>query len=177
MSTLSPVTGEASDSKVAAIFDSERSARRIAQALRKTLRLRQSQVQVITPEDRHPGRKMEPEDSGIFRTLVLAHVRMGLVGAAAGVLLFALLYFGGLDLVTASPGFASALIIGYGAVFGLMVGGLVTLRPDHDPYIHKVRDALAEGRSAVVVHAFDAEQRKAAKEALDAQGGETIRTL
>ena len=177
MSTLSRVTGEASDSKVAAIFDSESRARRIAQGLRWRLRLRQSQVQVITPLDRHPGRKMEPEDHGILRTLVIAHIKLGLVGTAVGVALFALLYLSGLELVTASPGFAAALIIGYGAVFGLMAGGLVTLRPDHDPYIHKIRDALEEGRSAVVVHAFDAGQRSAAQETMDEQGGETIRTL
>lgn len=177
MSTLSPVTGEASDTKVAAIFESEGRARRIAQALRRRLGLRPSQVQVITCHDRHPGRKMEPEDSGIFRTMVVAHVRLGLVGAAVGAVLFALLYLSGLELVTASPGFAAALIVGYGAVFGLMAGGLVTLRPDHDPYIHRIRDALEEGKSAVVVHAFDAEQRRVAKQALDEQGGETIRTL
>lgn len=177
MSTLSPVTGEASDSKVAAIFDNESRARRIAQALRRRLRLRPSQVQVITSHDRHPGRKMEPEDRGIFRTMVIAHVRLGVVGAAVGAVLFALLYLSGLELVTASPGFAAALIIGYGAVFGLMAGGLVTLRPDHDPYVHRIRDALEEGKSAVVVHAFDAEQRTAAKRTLDEQGGETISTL
>lgn len=177
MSTLSPVTGEASTSKVAAIFENESRARRIAQALRRRLGLRPSQVQVITRHDRHPGRKMEPEDRGILRTMVVAHVRLGLAGAAIGVVLFALLYLSGLELVTASPGFAAALIIGYGAVFGLMAGGLVTLRPDHDPYIHRIRDALREGKSAVVVHAFDAEQRRAAKQTLDEQGGETIRTL
>lgn len=177
MSTLSPVTGEASDSKVAAIFDSESRARRIAQAVRSRLGLRPSQVQVITCHDRHPGRKMEPEGKGILRTMVVAHVRLGLVGTGVGVLLFALLYLSGLDLITASPGFAAALIIGYGAVFGLMAGGLVTLRPDHDPYIHRIRDALEEGKSAVVVHAFDAEQRKAAKQTLDEQGGDTVRTL
>lgn len=177
MSTLSPVTGEASDSKVAAIFDSEERARRIAQSLRRRLRLQPSQVMVVTSNDRHPGRKMEPEDKGIFRTMVVAHVRLGLAGTAVGVLVFALLYLSGLELVTASPGFAAALIIGYGAVFGLMAGGLVTLRPDHDPYIHRIRDALERGKSAVVVHAFDANQRRAAKETLDEEGGETFRTL
>jgi len=177
MSIVSPVTGEASDSKVAAVFNCEDRARGIARGLRRSLRLRQAQVQVITCQDRHPGRRMEPEDRGILRTLVVAHVKLGLVGAVLDVVLFALLYLSGLQLVTASPGFAAALIIGYGAVFGLMAGGLVTLRPDHDPYIHKVRDALGEGRSAVVVHAFDAEQRRAAKDALDGHGGETIRTL
>ncbi|MGO1541878.1 MAG: hypothetical protein ACTH0Y_09835 [Luteimonas sp.] len=173
MSTLSALTGETSNSKVAATFDSERRARRIAQGLRRALGLKHSQVQVITPRVRHPDRKLEPETRGIVRTIVIAHLKLGAAGVVAGALLYAL----GVDLVTSSPGFAVALMMGYGGVFGLMAGGLVSLRPDHDPYIHKVHDALDEGRSAVVVHAFDADQRDAAKRALDAEGGDTIRTL
>lgn len=177
MNSLSALTGEHSDSKVAAMFDTERRARRTAQGLRRTLGLKQSQVQVITPQVRHPDRKLEPEGRGIMRTIIIAHVKLGALGLVAGVVLFGLLYASGLQLVTSSPGFAAALIIGYGGVFGLMAGGLVSLRPDHDPYIHKVRDALDEGRSAVVVHAFDAGQRDAAMRTLDAEGGDTIRTL
>lgn len=177
MASLSSLTGEISDSKVAASFQDERCARRIAHALRRALRLKPSQVQVITPQDRHPGRKLEPEGRGIVRTIIIAHLKLGAAGVAAGALLFALLYLADLGLVTGSPGFAAALIMGYGGVFGLMAGGLVSLRPDHDPYIHRVREALREGRSAVVVHAFDAGQRKAAERALAAEGGDSIRTL
>src|SRR5690606_24769576 len=137
MCTLSPVTGETSDTKAAAIFDDEGRARRIAAMQRRRLGLRQSQVPLLTRRDRHPGRKLEPENKGIFRTMLMAHVKLGLVGAAVGGALFVLLYLSGLQLVTSSPGFAAAVIIAYGGVFGLMAGGLVTLRPDHDPYIHK----------------------------------------
>ena len=69
------------------------------------------------------------------------------------------------------------MIIGYGGVFGLMFGGLVTLRPDHGPYVARIRAALKEGRCAVVVHALDDEERDRAQEMLMAHGGETIRTL
>ena len=31
-----------------------------------------------------------------------------------------------------------------GGIFGLMIGGLVSLRPDHDPYLIKVREALKD---------------------------------
>lgn len=177
MNALSPITGELSNSKVAAIFDSERTARSCARRLRDALRLRPSQVQVITHDDRHPGRKMEPEGGGIFRTIITAHAKLGVAGLLLGVAVFATLYASGLQMIHSSPGFAAALIIGYGGVLGLMAGGLVSLRPDHDPYIEKVREALAEGRSAVVVHAFNAGQRNAAREALDKAGGDTIRTL
>jgi len=155
MSVLSSLTGEISDSKVAALFDSDDHARAIAHEMRSRLGLRDSQVQVISPHDRHPGRKLLPEGRGIFRTILIAHYKLGLAGLALGGL----------------------LIVGYGGVFGLMVGGLVSLRPDQDPYLLKVRGALKEGCSAVVVHAFSAEERARAEDALSARGGDTVRTL
>lgn len=177
MSVLSSLTGEISDSKVAAVFDSEDRARTIARELRAQLGLRDSQVQVISPHDRHPGRKLLPEGRGIFRTILIAHYKLGLAGLALGGLLFAILYAMGVSAVVSSPVLAGLLIVGYGGVFGLMVGGLVSLRPDQDPYLLKVRGALKEGCSAVVVHAFNAEERARAEDALTARGGDTVRTL
>lgn len=177
MSILSSVTGELSDSKVAAVFDSERAARASAREVEHALGVQSSQVQVVTPSTPRPGRKMEPEGQGIFRTLIVAHYKLGLAGLALGTVVFAAMYMAGLAAVVNSPGLAAALTIGYGGVFGLMAGGLVSLRPDHGPYVAKVRSALEEGRCAVVVHAFDTGERDRAEEVLAAHGGETIRTL
>lgn len=177
MSILSSVTGELSDSKVAAVFDDEAEARAIARQVERMLGFQSSQVQVVTPSTTTPGRKMEPEGQGIFRTLIVAHYKLGLAGLVVGAVLFAALYMAGLEAVVSSPGLAAALAIGYGGVFGLMAGGLVSLRPDHGPYVAKVRSALQEGRCAIVVHAFDTTERDRAEELLAAHGGETIRTL
>ena len=177
MGILSSLTGELSDSKVAAVFDNEQEARAIARQVQGMLGMPPGQVQVVTPHDARPGRKMEPEDTGIFRTLIIAHYKLGLIGLGLGVVLFVVLYTLGLEAVVASPGLAAALIIGYGGVFGLMFGGLVTLRPDHGPYVAKVRTALKEGHCAVVIHALDHDERDRAQEMLADHGGETIRTL
>lgn len=171
------VTGEVSNSKVAAVFPSEATARAAGEAVRAAVGLDRSQVQIITPHAAHPGRKMEPESHGIFRTIVIAHVRLGIVGVIVGALAFAGLYAWGLPLITQSAWFAGAVMVGFGAVAGLMLGGLVSLRPDHDAYIQSVRTALAEGHSAVVVHAFSAQQRDSAASELRARGGDTTSTL
>ena len=176
MSMLSSVTGELSDSKVAAIFDSESTARRIAHELRDALGVQDSQVQVVTALDRHPGRKLEPEGRGIFRTIIIAHYKLGLAGLALGTLLFVALYMAGFTAIVSSPVLAAALIIGYGGIFGLMASRLVSLRPDQDPCLIKVRHALRDGRSAVVVHVDTPEQRDLAERTLSDCGGETIRT-
>lgn len=177
MPEISAVTGELSNSKVAAVFPREAAARAAAQAVAAALDLDAAQVQVITPSEPHPGRKLEPESRGIWRTIVVAHVRLGIVGAVVGVVAFAVLYALGLPFITASPVAAALILLGFGAVAGLMLGGLVSLRPDHDRYVEATRDAMEAGNTTVVVHAFSVEQRHQAAEFLRGQGGEVTSTL
>lgn len=177
MSETSPITGELSNSKLAAVFPHESAARAAAQAVSAALSLGSAQVQVITPAEPHPGRKLEPESHGIWRTIVVAHVRLGIVGAIAGVLAFAVLYAMDLPFIVNSPIAAGLVLLFFGTVAGLMLGGLVSLRPDHDRYVEATREAMAAGRTTVVVHAFSAEQRHQAAELLREQGGEVTSTL
>src|SRR5690606_17899302 len=50
MTVVSSLTGERSDSKVAAVFDSEGRAHEVARQAREALGLQESQVQVVTPQ-------------------------------------------------------------------------------------------------------------------------------
>jgi len=72
MSDAARLTGEASNRKIAAVFGGPAEAQRAAQALRAALSLGQAQVQVIAPDEPHPGRKLEPESRGIWHTIVRA---------------------------------------------------------------------------------------------------------
>jgi hypothetical protein len=177
MSETSPITGELSNSKLAAVFRRERDARDAASAVTAALSLGPAQVMVITPSEPHPGRKLEPESHGIWQTIVIAHLRFGIAGAVAGLLLFGGLYAWGVPFVVSSPIAAALVMLFFGAVAGLMLGGLVSLRPDHDPYIEASRDAMAEGDTTVVVHGFSADQRDQAASLLRARGGEVTSTL
>lgn len=177
MTGPSAITEEVSNSKVAAIFTSEAIARGQASRLRQALQLAEAQVVVITPQSSTPGRKLEPENHGIFRTMVWAHAKFGVLGALAGVLVFAILWSRGIPFIVNSPLLAGFSLLFFGAVAGLMLAGLVSLRPDHDPYLLKVMGALREGSSAVVVHAFSAQQRDQAQNWLQQAGGKTIATL
>jgi len=177
MSETSPITGELSNSKVAAVFTLEAAARQAAQGVAAALQLGAAQVQVIAPTERHPGRKLEPESGGIFRTIVVAHVRLGIAGAIAGLLVFAALYVKGLPFIANSPVASALVLLFFGTVAGLMLGGLVALRPDHDRYVQATRDAMDAGDTTVVVHAFSAGQAHQAADYLRAQGGEVTSTL
>jgi hypothetical protein len=173
----SPITGELSNSKVAAVFPNEVVALQAGQEVAAVLSLGSAQVQVIGPAEHHPGRILEPESRGIFRTIVLAHVRLGIAGAVIGLLAFAGLYAAGLPFIVNSPVAAALVLLFFGWIGGLMLGGLVSLRPDHDRYIEATRDAMDAGKTTVVVHAFSAEQAGQAAEVLRAQGGEVTSTL
>jgi len=177
MANPSPITGELSNSKVAAVFPNEAVALQAGQGVAAALSLGSAQVQVIVPTEQHPGNKLEPENRGIFRTIVIAHVRLGIAGAVMGLLAFAALYAARLPFIVNSPVAAALVLLFFGWVGGLMLGGLVSLRPDHDRYVEAARDAMEAGKTTVVVHAFSAEQAGQAAEFLRAQGGEVTSTL
>lgn len=174
---MTSLSGERSASKVAVIVAAEASARTIAGSLRRDLGMAERQVVVVTPRTTRVGRALEPESRGILNTILIAHYKLGIVGLMAGILLFAVLYGLGVEAVTRSPGLAIAVIASFGIVFGLMAGGFVALRPDHDPYVQAVLAALEDGQCAVVVHALDDAERDRAVEWLSRFGQDVIKTL
>ena len=177
MSETSPITGELSNSKIAAVFPRAAHAHEAARAVAVALSLGAAQVQVITPAEPHSGRKLEPESRGIWRTIISAHLKLGIAGAAMGVLVFAALHAYGLPFIVNSPVAAGLAMLFFGAVAGLMLGGLVALRPDHHRYVQATRDAMESGKTTVVVHAFSSGQADHAADFLRAQGGEVTSTL
>src|SRR5690606_28295086 len=172
-----PVTAEVSNHKLAAVFPDARAARAAADALCRDTGLAKAQVKVVTPGSADVAIRLEPEGGGIWRTILRAHLRLGLAGAALALVAFALLYLSGVPFVAQSPVAAALALLFFGTVAGLLLGGLVSLRPDHDRYVHATRDAMQVGRSTVVVHALSAEQNAHAADFLRARGGEVTRTL
>ena len=171
------LTGEVSNSKLAAVFDTESQARAAAAAVTAETTLQPAQVKVITPDEPTPGVKMEPEGQGILRTIIVAHAWLGLAGVLAGLGAFALTLWVGVPFIVQSPWAAGLAMAAFGGVGGLMLGGLVALRPDHDRYILATREAMAERRTTVVVHALSEDQLTRANDVLSARGGEITRTL
>lgn len=177
MPETSVITGELSNSKVAAVFAQAVDAREAARVVAGALALGDAQVQVITPSDPRAGRKLEPESRGIWRTIVIAHFKLGITGAVLGVLVFLALRAYGVPFIVNSPLAAALALLFFGTVAGLMLGGLVALRPDHDRLIEATRDAMMAGGTTVVVHAFSAEQANQAADLLRERGGEVTSTL
>ena len=94
-----------------------------------------------------------------------------------GAVAFAVLLWLGVQLVVSSPWLSAFVLVFLGGMIGLMLGGLVALRPDHDRYVQASRDAMAKGQTTLVVHALSSGQADQAAALLAEMGGEVTRTL
>lgn len=164
--TQSRVSGEVLDHKLAAIFDSEEEARKSANAVLEATSLEPNQVQIVRPGGTYAGWELEPEDRGIWRTLVRSHIWLGLVGAVVGLSLFLVLYGIGVGFVANNGVVAATVLATLGTAFGLMAGSLVTLRPDHMPYIITAQSALRAGKIVIAIHARGHDQLEEARKEL-----------
>ncbi|MBS8239530.1 hypothetical protein DYI22_03325 [Marinobacter lipolyticus] len=171
------VTGESADHKVAAVFSNETEAHRAVKALSGTAGLEGAQIKLLSPEDAHQERQIEPEAGGIWRTLVRAHIGLGLLGAVAGALLFFVLFASGIEFIRQSAVMAAIVLTAIGGAIGLMAGGLVTLRPDHARYAQAAQSALKKGEYVLTVHARSGDQLKAAVAELEHHHAKIVRTL
>ena len=79
--------GEDFSHTVSAQYNSQASADQAVQRLIQSAQLAPHQIKVVQPHDPHMGRKVEPDDKGIARTLVKSHTVLGLGGLVLGLLL------------------------------------------------------------------------------------------
>ncbi|MEN1971361.1 hypothetical protein WCE34_03280 [Luteimonas sp. MJ204] len=172
-----PLTGEVSNSKLAAVFETGVAARDAAAALIAETGLQAAQVKVIEPDEPDANIKLEPEGRGIWRTILAAHLRLGIAGAVAGALAFGIMMWMGVPFVARSPVAAGLVTTAFGAVGGLLLGGLVSIRPDHDRYIQATHDAMDARRTTVIVHALSREEQERAGEFLSGRGAKVTNTL
>jgi hypothetical protein len=168
---------ERSLSKVAAVYDNESAAQVAALRVARLPQMQSRQVQVVRPFDRDWGRRVEPEGIGIWRTAVRAHVACTLVGLGAALLVFLGLWTSGVTAIASTPGMSLVAMLLFGAMFGMMAGGLLTMRPDHDAVVAPVREAVNAGRWSVVVHPSSHSQLVATAHALGDTGVAIFRTL
>jgi hypothetical protein len=171
------ISGERFDHKIAAVFASESEALDATERLRRNTRVRDAQIFILNPHDPHTGKSLEPEDKGIRKTLVRSHIGLGLAGAVAGLLLFALLMAIGIAFVVNNAYTTALILLVFGAVAGMMLAGLLSLRPDHEAYLINAREALKEGKFVVAVHAASSEQQQEAEKILDQEADDTTRSL
>ncbi|MBN2872174.1 MAG: hypothetical protein JXJ30_04610 [Halothiobacillaceae bacterium] len=153
---------------VDAVFDDSRRARDAASALVTQGGLSDEQVDVVEPNDPRQAAKLEPESSSIFRTVLRSHALLGLAGVVLGLVLAAMLISAGFAFAQTRPGWVYGIFAVVGGSIGMLLAGLVSARPDHEPVIAQTVDAANHGRWTVVVHARDEDEKLRANEVLKA---------
>ena len=175
--------GERSLTKVAAIFESRVQAETIALRLRQAAGMSEAQVKLVGPQDTTGvvdaplSRKLEPESSGIWRTILRTHLVTGLIGMALGGLLYLSLWLAKNESILSHPLLGLMVMLFFGGIFGLLVGGLLSLRPDHYRVMAAVRKAIRRGRWAVISHPVNPDQTREVINELHRHHVDVVRSL
>lgn len=166
MSLKQILFGEQSLTKIAAIFDSRSRAETTALRLRQAAGMSDAQIKLVGPQDMAGvvdaplSRKLEPESSGIWHTILRAHVVTGLLGMALGGLFYLGLWMVGNTSVSSHPVLMLFVSLFFGTIFGMLLGGLLSLRPDHYRVMAAVRKAIKRGGWAVISHPVNHDQTR-----------------
>jgi len=149
MKKRSLIFGERSLTLIGASFGSFSAADRARRLLEREPSLG-GEVSLLTPDDPLAALKLEPEHAGIWRTMIKSHVVLGAGGALLGALAAAWVT-GAWPGAMLSPGYTLLFLTVLGAYAGMLLAGLLTLRPDHGYVIRRLRDSIARHHWAVVV--------------------------
>jgi hypothetical protein len=177
MNAIPGVTGEQFEHKVAGIFGQADMARQAEQQLRQAAGIDERHIHWLDADTAHPGRRLEPDSQGIWRTLVRSHVWLGLIGAGLGLVAFAVLWLIGVGFVVGNPAWSAGLLVAFSALGGLLLGGVLTLRPDHTPYLLRTREAIEQGAPVLAVEAESRQQMHSIEAVLREHGARTVTTL
>jgi hypothetical protein len=168
---------ERSLSKVVAIFRQPEAAEKARDQVKDVAGLEDRQVQVVGPRDPQWSRKLEPEGVGIARTAIRAHLTCALAGLSLALVAWSLMYLADVVVIASTPLPSLIALALFGTMLGLMLGGALTMRPDHELMIDKVRQATRTGRWALVVHPVSRSQFDLALAMLQSTGAPVARTL
>lgn len=83
----------------------------------------------LTAEDHRVGRTQAPKSRSVLHTIIHAHIWLSLAGAVVGAVAFAIMISLGVQFIVLSPWWSALLLIGFGTIGGLIVGGAVSLWP------------------------------------------------
>ena len=168
---------ERSLSKVAATYPDSGRALMARDRVEATAGVERRRVHLVGPFERGWGRKAEPEGIGIARTAIRAHLTCAALGLGAALALYAVLRASDVPAIVSSPGLSLVAMLFYGMLFGLMAGGLITIRPDHEPLIASIGEATRAGQWTVVVHPVTRDELDRSMRALESTGAPVVRTL
>ncbi|WP_040576987.1 hypothetical protein [Methylophaga lonarensis] len=152
--------------KLAAVFADKSAAINAEKTLLKEGEFTADSINIIRPEDDTLSKKIEPESTGIYQTLIKSHLWLGLAGIATGVILAGFLISVGPLYFQASPITTVLALAFFGMLAGMMLAGVVSIRPDHDLMINKTTEASQKRHWTLIVHVKNRDALSRAKDLL-----------
>lgn len=155
---------------VGARFETREQARAAVRRLTADAGVDPARVEILQGEGRmHAVRGRESRATR--RALVRWHATLGLAGLGIGCLAWILGWYAGATMLMAMPWLMLFVLAGFGAVAGLLVAGLLSLRAGKGWLAVAARDDARAGLYPVVVHAANREEaRRALKILAHARG-------
>ncbi|RTZ40969.1 hypothetical protein EKL30_14845 [Candidimonas sp. SYP-B2681] len=175
--TWQALFGERATTKIAAVFDTEGAACATADSLKDKAGLQSTQVLLVGPDEKEYAKKLEPEPQGIIRTAIRSHLLLGLAGLVAGGLLWMAFYSADIPAIQSSRALSALAFLFFGAVAGLLLGGLLTSRPDHQLVIQRVQTAIDDGHWSLIIHPRNERECDAVMVSLAESGAEIVRSV
>ena len=124
-----------------------------------------AQVEIVSGDGRL-RRARSLESRGARTALVRWHAILGLLGLALGVLLWIFARYAAVPVFLALPTLMLFVSAAFGAVAGLFIGGLLSIRPGKGWLATAVRDDARAGHYPVVVHATSLNQAREVQDVL-----------
>ena len=145
------INQESKPSKLAAVFDDEQKALEAKQTLVNDGHFKQQDIEMIQPKDNHTSEKIEPESKAIARFITRSHFIFGGIGLLVGLAIASALVASGPMMTQSSPLYTYIALAIVGTFVGMLLAGLVSLRPDHDPLINDTVSAKRHNLWTLIV--------------------------
>lgn len=170
------LSGEQSNTKIVAVFKTEAAAKACAQKIQEK-GLDPNQFEIVAPNEKNYSDKLEPEDQGVKRTAIRSHILFGIIGLIVGAVLWGILYYLDFALIKSAPIISLIAFLFVAVSGGLMFGGFITMRLDHQVVIQTVDTAIHENHWALIMHSRTPEQTHVITETLGDLGIDNVRSL
>lgn len=171
------LSAEKYSTKIEAIFDSREAALDARRRMVMYTTINSSEVRILSSADDDWQRQIEPETKGIFKTIIKSHYRLALVGLFLGWFVGFSMIVANLPAATSSPFLLLVFMSFLGTMIGLLGGGIVSLRPDHDAVISQARKAIDKGKIVLLAHIKSRKEAEKAKRALEPLSQKIVITL
>jgi len=152
--------------KVSATYSNEFTAKTALDAVKTRSGIDTHDIFLVAPHDNEFDNSLESDDKQVGFFMLKTHLLSATIGVILGLISAGVLAFYGPAYTQSSPVLTAIALSILGFFVGLLIAGLVSLRPDQDAVVNQTRDDSQEGNWVVVVNSPSHEKTQLAYDVL-----------